>query len=128
MTRFAGLAKLMRDLDRVPSQIAADASEAIEDLITDQFSTGTDPYGTPWADLKKGGRSYLYASGDMQASVDVHPKPGAGIEIQIDAEPFIFHQRGTRKMVARPIIPNRGIPEKWTQAIAEAYEKRMKNR
>src|SRR5690606_17437543 len=46
-----GLARALRELVRVPSQIAGAVSDAINDRIQAGFDQGTDPYGSPWAEL-----------------------------------------------------------------------------
>jgi phage gpG-like protein len=48
---------------------------------------------------------------------------GAGISITIDAEYAQFHQTGTARMPARPILPDGDtMPDEWERAIDDAME------
>jgi hypothetical protein len=57
----------------------------------------------------------------MRESVEVRPQPGAGIAVTID-DPGVHHQYGTVSMAARPIFPNRGMPDTWQREIADAAD------
>jgi hypothetical protein len=117
----------LRQLSRVPSAAAADASKDIAKLIADQFSGQSDPYGNAWAPLKQstidrwGEHSTLDLFGSMK-DIDVRPAPGAGIVIRLGAEYSRFHQTGTRYMASRPILPWRGLPDTWRRVIADAVD------
>jgi hypothetical protein len=125
--RFADLNRVLRELAKVPSQVAADASVSIAAEIEAQFDAGLDPYGQPWVGLSEAtlgkGRfpPPLTDSGAMRGTVTVRPMPGAGISVTVD-DPAVHHQYGTRDMPARPILPNAGMPDTWQRAIAEATE------
>lgn len=117
------------ELIRVPSRAARAASERVEALIQEEFDTGTNPYGDPWAPLSpetiKGGRSAppLTATGAMRGTVHVFPAQAAGISVTID-KPAGIHQTGWAgprgKGPARPVLPNRNVlPETWVEAINE---------
>lgn len=117
----------MARLARVPSQTAGRAAPAIAHLIDQEFTTGRDPYGRAWAPLKqstlaKGRRPPpLTDTGAMRAGVDVKPMQGAGIAITFaNAVPAVFHQGGTRKMVARPPLPGGTFPATWARALETA--------
>lgn len=120
---FAGLETLrgaLEGLEDVIPRICDKAGEKIEAAVDAQFSAGTDPYGTPWAPLASGQPSHLTKSGGMRSSVVV--VVGTDRIETIVADPAGYHQGGTRRMVARPIIPTeaRGLPDTWDDAITEA--------
>lgn len=118
------LAQNIGRLAAVPSRMAPAASREIARLIESEFATGRDPYGRAWAKLKpatlaRGRRPPpLTATGKMRGSVQVRPAPGAGIAITFgSATPAIFHQYGTRKMAARPMLPRGTFPATWARAL-----------
>lgn len=117
----ANLAKLAR----VPSQASAEASKDINQLIDREYAEGKDPYGKPWAPLRSAtlatGRTPppLTATGKMRKGTLARPLPSIGIGLQLPS-PGIFHQRGTRRMRARPILPYGGMPRAWSAAIRTA--------
>lgn len=127
-------ARSLRRLAQVPSQMAAPAAERISDLIDDQFSSGTDPYGAAWEAhapatvARWGEHPVLELSGALRGSVDVQPMGGAGIAVTLD-EVGQFHQTGTARMPARPILPVAGLPPSWedalSQAAAETFERTL---
>lgn len=135
---YRGLLNLsarLRDLAGIPAQAAKQASEEIDDLIQTEFDQGTSPYGTKWAPLRpatlKKGRHPppLTDTSTMRDSVEVKPMKGAGVSITINEEPSIYHQWGTEKMAARPILPSgTRMPATWTQAVAEAVDDAVKRR
>ena len=116
------LAEALEELARVPSQASTEAAQKLEMLLKAQFDEGVDPYGKPWAPTAKGGHSSLYAAGDLRDSISVRPMAGAGIQITVDSPYASFHQAGTRNMAARKILPDRGLPTAWSDAIEEAIE------
>lgn len=114
-------------LARVPAQAARLAAPAIKWELELEFSRGRDPYGRPWAPLRPTtlarGRKPppLTDTGKMRGGIEVKPMRGAGIAIAFDDEiPAIFHQRGTRKMAMRPILPTNTFPAKWNDALERA--------
>ena len=130
LSKLGGIAKNMRALARVPSQIATAASDKIGKLIQDSFDRGVDPYGNPWADLRPAtlakGREPppLTDSHRMRNSIAVAPLQSAGIALSM-ASPYAgFHQVGTKWMVQRIIYPDHGLPKAW-KAIIDAESRRM---
>jgi len=134
----AALASIMRaihELNKVPSQAARQASSEIQTLIEGQFASQADPYGNAWAPHAKetirrwGPHPILTLTGAM-GQVSVTPRAGAGITVTLGADYSQFHQTGTANMPARPILPNRGLPESWQNAIEnaanEAFERAVK--
>jgi hypothetical protein len=118
----------LRRLSSVPSRASKQAAENISSVIQEQFDAGVDAYGEPWAPLapstlaKKTGPGILDETSAMRDSIEVSPMAGAGIKIVIDDEKAIFHQTGTTRMPARPILPTGEMPDTWERAIADAVE------
>jgi hypothetical protein len=118
------LARNIGKLASIPSRMAPAASREIATLIQGQFNAGVDPYGRPWAALKpstlaRGRRPPpLTHTGKMRGGITVKPRQGAGIEISFASDvPAIFHQYGTKKMAARPMLPRGVMPATWSRAI-----------
>jgi hypothetical protein len=103
-----------------PGAVYAKAAPEIERLITEQFWAGTDPFGNPWAPLVlTGEQSHLIDKGVLLPSVKITGTPD-GLDFEMESY-GVYHQYGTMKMVARPILPLGGeYPESWDGAIADA--------
>lgn len=133
MAKFADLARALKSISLIPSQVATGASKGIAEQIDAQFDAGVDPYGEPWAPLADAtierGRfpPPLTDDGDLRRSVEVKPLPGAGISVTFD-DPGVHHQYGYRNartggmVPARPIFPNKGMPDTWKREISDAAE------
>ena len=104
-----------------PETIYTRAAPAIEQLITEQFWAGTDPFGATWAPLKAGGASHLIDKGDLLSSVKITgQQDGLGFEMDQIGE---YHQKGvsSRNLPARPILPLGGeYPDSWDSAISDS--------
>jgi hypothetical protein len=126
MGSFANLKKVISQLARVPSQVAAGASEGIADAIRAEFDGGADPFGHPWEPLTEAtlakGRTPppLTDTNAMRDGVEVRAMSGSGISVTIP-DPGVHHQYGTKYMVARPVFPDR-MPDTWKRAIADSAE------
>jgi phage gpG-like protein len=124
------IAKSLRQLSRVPAQVAREAAEELHTHIEQQYAAETDPYGRSWAPLKpqtvkrKGGDARILRRTDaMLDGLRVFPQRGAGIGITLGRAYSAFHQIGTRHMVARKLLPHAGLPDTWQRAIADAAER-----
>jgi hypothetical protein len=123
--KLALLKANLANLARVPSQAAREASTEINQLIQQEFDDGRDPYGKAWAPLRPAtlatGRTPppLTKSGKMRSGTLAKPLQGIGIGLSLPF-PGYFHQRGTRRMRARPVLPYGGMPRAWSNAIRNA--------
>jgi phage gpG-like protein len=128
MTTLAGYERALRELTKVPSRAAKSAAPKIRRLITEEFNRGEDPYGNAWAPLKpatlaRGRRPPpLTDTRRLRRGIRVFPMAKAGIQITVDAPYAGFHQSGTSRMGARPILPKRGLPKKWRAAIERSVK------
>ncbi len=128
MSGFRALADALAGLEDIPSRIAGEVAEGINEQLHQQFDTGTDPYGSPWAPLmastvrRKGGDARILRRTDaMSDSTIARPTSGAGIEIR--SLPYGgVHQAG-ETIVKRAILPEDDLPPAWSAIIATATEK-----
>ncbi len=131
------LADRLAQLAGLPSRITAAVADGINAELEEQFASGVNAYGNPWAPLlpqtvrRKGGDSRILLRTDaLAAATAAHPSGGAGITIQ-SLDYGKFHQSGTKHMVARKILPDgKALPPSWQAVIAEcakaAFTKAMR--
>lgn len=135
MAYDAGLAKTLSQIGRleqtiaklveIPRKIAEDVVPEINRLIQKQFDDGQDPYGRPWAPLKKAtidrGRKPppLTDTRKLRNGTKVYVLRAnyAGLRIVVGESYGYFHQVGTKNMAARRILPSAGMPSTWKQAF-----------
>lgn len=126
LDRFAAaLDSLATDAPRLLGEAAAEGGEA---ALASEFAAQKGPEGSPWAKrvpptgswpiLRKTGRMFGSRTAD----------PGQSEAVFSMASPAEFHQHGTRRMVARPILPSRELPPLWREAIAKAVRARIADR
>lgn len=125
---FAGLEQIIGALEGMSDlvdSICIESSAGIERAIDSCFTLGTDPYGQTWAPLAKStmakGRTPppLTDTGKMRGSVVVYAMMQT-IHAWV-ADPAGYHQRGTKYMPARAVLPDeRGLPPAWEAEIRES--------
>lgn len=134
---FAGLGKLeanLRRLSEVPSQAAREAATSIQALIEQEYATGKDSTGRPWAPLRPAtlakGRTPppLTATRAMRETTEVKPMAGAGVSVTFEEDYASYHHTGTKNMVARPVAPTGAFPKAWGDAIDSAVQNAMSRR
>jgi len=102
----------------------AAVAKRLEELIDEEFETSTDPRGIRWAPRvpPTGQHRLLDLTGRMRRAFRIDLN-GPRMVFRNDAvseqgRPYpLFHQSGTRKMVARKILPDRYISPKWRAAM-----------
>lgn len=107
--RLQGFAVEMMDLRPLWPKVATLGRRWFAEQFASQGGFG----GTPWAPLTaayaayKGGGSILVLSGRLKrAATSARAVMGAStLELHVDNPIAKFHEYGTRKMVARPIVP-----------------------
>ena len=137
ISKMGDLAQHIATLASVPSRASKRVAEAIEQLILDEFDAGADPYGNAWAPLEEvtlqkrsqTSEPPLTDYGTMRRSLIVRPMSGAGISITID-HPAAPHQTGWSgprgSGPARPILPSKGMPLAWQEAIETATDEEIR--
>lgn len=125
LAAFGKLERTLAELDQFPRRLAIAIAPAITKEIQREFANGQDPYGTRWKKLKSGKPSKLTLSGKLRQGSKATPMTGgrAGLRILLGARYAVFHQTGTRKMPARKILPERGMPASWRMAIERESKK-----
>lgn len=127
MAGFRDLADRLDQLAAIPSRIASEVADTINDSLSGQFDEGVNAYGNAWKPLlpqtvkrKRGDARILRREDDLSAATRAVPTSGAGIEI-VSLDYGTFHQSGTRHMVARKILPDgSSLPKPWEEAIRDA--------
>jgi hypothetical protein len=126
--RFTGTFERLHQLGEHLSRLAGHGYEdalhrsevALQLQLDKQYAAGESPAGIGWKAKRDGtGRSYLQRSGDMRRST----KAVRGVKgITITApKPAGFHQKGTRKMTQRRIVPDSlGAAPAWDEAVRTA--------
>lgn len=128
------LGQLIRNLERlseVPSQVSKEVVGKITQELQNEYKAGQDSYGKAWAPLKpstlKRGRTPppLTSTGKMSGGTKAFPLPNAGVGINLPF-PGFFHQKGTKNMAARKVLPEKTLPKNWYAAIKDAATKTIR--
>jgi hypothetical protein len=138
-----GLARTVERLAYVPNDVAKLAAPRLTMLLRKQFASGVDPYNKPWKPLRPAtlakGRTPppLTETGSLRDHTGA-ARARAGIRLFVNRPYGLPHQTGFRnartgrRVVARPILPSRGLPAAWTQvlqrAAKEAFASRLRRR
>lgn len=125
---FAGLADLAGRLASLPGVLRTIPPEwgdrAVAEL-KDGFISKRDPYGRPWRPQKRHyGNPLMRRSGALMGSISGNAN-GVSFTVKYGTPYGGYHQGGTRRMVARQIIPDRDIPDKWRVWLREIAAKKL---
>jgi phage gpG-like protein len=120
--------KQLASVPELLSQMSRDMGEEALELIAEGFATETDPYGKRWQDKKvDDGRSILVGkTARLRRGWHLQRYGRSGFTIAPSVNYAGFHQKGTKRMVARMMVPSRsrGMPPKWRTAmnsVAQAH-------
>lgn len=96
------------------------AEEAI-DLIKQGFRDQADPYGRAWAGKKvPDGRAILTGrTGFLKSGWHRTRLSRRGFTVAPSVTYAVYHQTGTQRMVARKMIPDGDLPDRYSRAFAE---------
>lgn len=130
----ADLKKMMRNIQGPGRALVLKAGgQAIAAMATRSFR---DPKlrAKPWAPLsaytlkrkKKGRTSILIDTGALFRSIRVNQPSGDTVEIVTDRFYATFHQFGTKRMPARPMIPATGGADGGEANLTDAAEARVR--
>lgn len=90
-----------------------------------QFRNSTDPYGQPWASVRRAGQPLL-DTGRLRGSIQANTN-GDTMVFFTDVEYAQYHQFGER-VKKRAILPDdRGLPESWEAIITSAIKENFKS-
>lgn len=130
--RYGALPRRLRELKRGDVRRAASKAivSAVEDLIQNQFDERRAPDGASWAPRKPptGTWPLLEKTGKMRRGFKV-VATSAQLQIHNSQEYLKYHQNGTAKMQARPVLPGSGLTPSWQEyidvSVASALEKAL---
>ncbi len=129
---FGKLAAWQKLFDATPELLEAISASGAEELISkvkDGFRETTDPYGKAWARKKiRDGRKVLSGkTGNLKGGWHYRRANKGGFVISPGVGYAAFHQSGTKKMVARKMVPDsRGLPPEWAKALEEVADEALK--
>lgn len=104
----------LNTMDKAVQDIAETSSKEIEQLVIQEFSSSSDPYGNAWEPNQKGTQT-LVNTGAMLGSLIVVAENN-GITLEMD-NPSTLHQTGTSRMPKRMIFPEGTLPDEWTAIL-----------
>lgn len=131
LRQIGRLEELLGKLAKIPSPVAKDVAPQISALVQKQFKEGTDPYGRPWRKLMRStlnrGRTPppLTDTGKLRDGTKAYAI-GNAVHVVVGMPYGYFHQVGTRRMVARRILPQAGMPKAWNEALKTSFRKLAK--
>jgi phage gpG-like protein len=133
----AKLAKIMRDMSKMPSRVSATIASDLSKEVQRNFDRGVDPSGKPWrklakSTLKRGRRPPpLTDTRKGRRSVKVAAMPGAGIRFTVGVLYMIYHLLGGPKSEKFPAgqPPKRSflplgtqVPATWLKIITKRFD------
>lgn len=113
------LGKKLRALERDGKTVARVAlASRVRDLIEEGFIRETDPTFHKWAPRKDSKpHPILTKSGAMRRGFEIDLRGALIVTSNVVSDkgrPYpLFHQKGTKKMTARRVLPVRGLPSHW---------------
>jgi hypothetical protein len=129
--QFDRLKAFQRQLETAPRlarMLNQNLAEESLTLVADGYRSARDPYGAKWTPRKSrgGGRALLVKTGAMRNSAHATSVTARGFALAFAMAYWIFHQRGTRNMVRRLLLPLAGrLPSSWAAAYGEVYDEIM---
>ncbi len=105
-------------------------AQAAKSNIAFGFRSETDPYGDKWKDRADGStdRQILTQTSELRRSWNSTVRP-SGFRIKSAKSYAKHHQYGTRRMVARKMVPDNGnLPPEWSREfnhMARLWQKRV---
>lgn len=109
-----GIDDIVRKVSEIPSSVMAEIGQTIKSDLLLNFRSEQSPDGSSWADLKpstiksklkKSGKVVkLQDTGNLKKSLNYTASSGE-VKIGYGIGYSVFHQLGTKNMVARKILP-----------------------
>jgi hypothetical protein len=129
--QFDKLAAFGRKLSSAPRLLGTLSRNLAEESITlaaEGYRAAQDPYGAAWPPRKSrgGGRALLVRTGALRNSASVAAANKRFFIVAYTMAYAQFHQRGTRRMARRSVLPRGGrIPGSWAAAYSDVFEELM---
>lgn len=124
-SKLAAFGRKLADAPRLLGVISRNLAEESLTLAALGYRAARDPYGAAWAPRKSpgGGRALLVRTGAMRNSAAVLSATIRFFVIAYVMAYAIFHQRGTRKMARRSVLPRGSqLPGSWVSAYGEVVD------
>lgn len=117
MTTVADLAKQIAQFDGMVERAAPAAAKAVEAALQADLGAGKQPGGSAWKPTKKGGKRALVRAADHVKTKAV----GTVIISEVTGDEHWFvHNKGTKSIAKRGLLPEAGIPAPVAMAITRA--------
>jgi hypothetical protein len=128
---FAELAKLIGNLGELAENganaVSAKLEPVLQQVLENEYELGRGPNGETWAAKADGGPSHLQDTGAMRAGTQV-VRGVKGISVKVPS-PGGYHQGGTSRMPARPLVPDgEPLPQQWVEAVSNAAQATITDR
>lgn len=123
---FAKLSGWQETVETTPdvlADISRIGAEELIDLVQQGFAEERNPYGDPWKPKKRpDGRAILVGkTAHLRRRWHVKKSDKGGFTIAPSVSYAAYHQRGTKRMSKRMMVPQKssGLPPKWKNALVE---------
>jgi len=99
--------------------ISKNLAEETLELVRQGFENEADPYGGAWEPLKSREGAILQDTGRLRNSWHTVTTSDRGFVVGPAVDYAVFHQTGTSRMPARPMVPDDGLPDEWKRRFSE---------
>ncbi len=128
---FGQFARALRELAKVPAQVASEAAGDITKIMKRNVGAGLDPYGRAYSPLRpasidRGRRAPPLRK--YRRTLHADPMGSAGISLHADHPQAGFHQTGTSRMAKRIVLPDGPIPATWRAALQKRLHEAVRAR
>jgi phage gpG-like protein len=126
--KLAAWRKLFEATPELLEAISVSGAEEMISLVKDGFRDETDPYGKKWARKKKKNGRKILSGKTSRLKGGWHYKRAdkGGFTISPSVDYAAYHQTGTRRMVARKMVPDsRGLPREWSKKLEEVAKEAL---
>ena len=123
-------AKAIGELEspRLRFKVADEMSDGTLGFIVEGFGREADRFGKAWAPKKRpDGNPILRGKTGRLSKFRKGAVSPSGYRVGTNAEYFKYHQRGTRRMKARRMVPNRRLPPRWVSEFRDIYSAAMRS-
>jgi phage virion morphogenesis protein len=97
--------------------VAANVGEELIELVKEGFDRQSDPSGRAWARLKVRRGRILQDTGRLKGGWHRTATTAASVSVGPSVKYATYHQTGTRRMVARKMVPDGELPRRWSVRV-----------
>lgn len=130
LAALLGFQKKLEQLPRAVRQTEEAIMRAWLDRARKGFDAETNPYGARWRPRVNSGTSRPVLTGPRKKlrQLKLVRTTGHGWKITSAGKSYLkFHQKGTKRMVARKVFPDEGrLPREWRSAAQKIYRAQLK--